>query len=176
MNRKRIYSIWKSMVYRCRDESRKHYFGKGVRVCSAWENSFEAFHSWAIQSGYDDSKTIDRKDGNKGYSPKNCRWATYGQQAWNKSDTRKFELNGEMHTGLQLQKLSGVPAEIIRQRVNLGWNVFDAIHTPYTPRRRIKFQGRKVTITELSKQIGMNYNKLKYRITKGWPIEEAIKG
>lgn len=83
MSRTRIYSEYKSMLGRCYCKSHTSYpkYGaKGVIVCDEWLNNFMAFHDWAMSHGYTDELTLDRLDSTKGYSPDNCRWATYAEQ------------------------------------------------------------------------------------------------
>ncbi len=53
-------------------------------MCDEWASSYEAFRDWALNNGYADALSIDRIDNSKGYSPENCRWATWEQQMANK--------------------------------------------------------------------------------------------
>lgn len=86
-NKTRIYRIWAGMKSRCynpRVPCFKHYGGKGIGVCRAWQD-FLGFLAWANKSGYSDVLEIDRRDGDKNYCPSNCRWATRQQQVLNSS-------------------------------------------------------------------------------------------
>jgi len=74
----RLYNIWRGMRKRCNnpnEKSYKFYGAKGIKVCEEW-NDFEIFYEWAMNSGYTDNLTIDRKDNKKNYCPENCQWLT----------------------------------------------------------------------------------------------------
>lgn len=91
----RLYNIWLNMRARCNNPKNlkyKYYGGKGVSICDAWDN-FENFQNWALENGYEDSLTIDRIDGNKGYCPENCRWVPKYKQFANQ-EGRKGKLIG----------------------------------------------------------------------------------
>lgn len=79
------------MRYRCYDTNHKMYYrygGRGITVCNEWKDNFEAFYAWAVENGFDKTLTLDRIDGDKGYSPENCRWADRKEQYLNKPQRR----------------------------------------------------------------------------------------
>jgi len=93
-----IYNKWCSMRERCKNPHNKsfsRYGAKGVTVCKEWDESFQAFYEWAMDTGYKAGLTIDRIDNSKGYSPENCRWATTSQQNRNYSRNHLITYNGE---------------------------------------------------------------------------------
>lgn len=80
----RLYRTWINMKQRCTNPKEMHYKrygGRGIKICDEWINSFKSFYSWAINSGYKDSLTIDRKDNDGNYEPNNCRWITNAENA-----------------------------------------------------------------------------------------------
>lgn len=76
------YSRWKAMMGRCYRPSTNSYHcygGRGIRVCREW-HVFSVFQAWAEHT-YQPGKQLDRINVNRGYSPKNCRWATASENA-----------------------------------------------------------------------------------------------
>lgn len=106
-----LYSRWLDMKKRCNNEKNKEYknYGaRGIKVCREWEYDYPSFHKWAVENGFDETLTLDRKDVNKGYSPGNCRWVTITEQAKNK------RVNPKNKTGV-----SGVVFKSERQKYNV---------------------------------------------------------
>ena len=89
----RLHNIWVDMRQRCKDKKNKHYGAKGITVCPEWE-LYINFREWAMNNGYTDDLSIDRIDGNKGYSPDNCRWLKPTGQNRNLSSNRMIRMDG----------------------------------------------------------------------------------
>lgn len=87
----RLYNIWRTMKQRCNNQNSKHYryYGaKGIRVCKKWNNSSDEFIKWSLSHGYGENLEIDRIDGSKNYSPRNCRWVTKTENLKNRTYKR----------------------------------------------------------------------------------------
>lgn len=81
----RTYKIWGGIIQRCcnkNNNSYSKYGGKGITVCDSWRD-YETFLS--DMGECPDGASIDRINGNLGYSPDNCRWATTRTQRMNQS-------------------------------------------------------------------------------------------
>ena len=103
------YAVWGTMKARCNNPKNKSYGlygGRGIKVCSRWENSFENF----IQDmgSRPEGMSIERIDCNKGYSPDNCVWATAVEQNRNRRTTVKAEYLGKLTTISEIAEVEGV--------------------------------------------------------------------
>ena len=95
------YRAWSMMKARClKDRSpRHHYKERGITVCRRWLNSFENFYRDMGKRpaiGY----SLERKDNNRGYSPRNCKWATQKEQTNNRVNN-KFVEHGKLKLTLK---------------------------------------------------------------------------
>lgn len=90
------YSSWLSMKERCLNPTSGNYsrYGaKGIDVCARWRDSFENFLEDMGERKCGSS--LERIDGDLGYSPDNCRWANLEEQSFNRTNTWKFKIRGE---------------------------------------------------------------------------------
>jgi hypothetical protein len=78
------YMSWRNMLSRCTNPEAKDwplYGGRGIKVVKRWFR-FENF--LADMGKKPTNRTLDRRNNNGNYSPRNCRWATKRQQYSNK--------------------------------------------------------------------------------------------
>lgn len=132
------YKAWVEMRRRCRDKSRdkyRSYVCRGITVCAAWENSFEAFlaHVGLRPSA---RHSLDRKDNDQGYRPGNIRWATPQEQARNRRSSARLTIDGQTRSLAEWAELSGVRASTIRERLKRGWSQKDSVWVPTSSRTR----------------------------------------
>lgn len=134
----RLHKIWGSMHERCERVKHPHYKdygGRGIKVCDEWKE-YLPFAEWARNNGYTDKLTIDRIDVNGNYEPSNCRWITMKEQHNNKRSNRIIEYRGQKYTLTQLAEKSGIKKTTLKERLNLGWSVEDAVSRPVRQRTR----------------------------------------
>lgn len=128
----RLFKIWGSMHERCEREKHVHYKdygGRGISVCDEW-SEYLPFATWARSNGYSDKLSIDRIDTNGNYEPNNCRWVTVKEQQNNKRSNRIVIYQGTKYTVTQLAEKIGMNKTTLRERLNMGWSVRDAVERP----------------------------------------------
>ena len=80
----KTYNSWRAMKDRCYCKSHseyKRYGALGVTVCERWKNSYQNFLK--DMGERPENHSLDRINPFENYSPENCRWATYKEQANN---------------------------------------------------------------------------------------------
>lgn len=125
------YFIWHTMKTRCSSPGNKRYErygGRGITVCERWQT----FDNFLADMGYRPSPkhSIDRINNDGNYEPGNCRWATWQEQAVNKSDTRLLTYKGETLPMAEWARRIGLPPNTLSYRIRHGWPVDKAIETP----------------------------------------------
>ena len=181
MTGSRIYSIWNNMIRRCTDPnsaSYRDYGAHGITVCDRWLKSFDNFYA-DMGEPPDSGYTLDRINNNAGYSPENCRWASYKQQARNRSANHFVTWNGQTKTVAEWGEdpsliALGISASHLRHRLNKGWTVKSAMTTPPALGKMITYQGETLTMMGWSRRLGAKANVVSKRIRNGWSIEDAI--
>jgi hypothetical protein len=89
------YKTWHGMHTRCRatvesDPKRWFSYGaRGIRVCRRWSGR-DGFSNFLLDMGpKPPGLTLDRRDNDGHYTPRNCRWATWSVQARNRRASRR---------------------------------------------------------------------------------------
>lgn len=125
------------MLARCHDEDHPRYpwyGGRGILVCERWRRGFDVFLA-DMGKAPSPKHTIERKDNEKGYSPSNCVWATWKEQAQNRRTSVHLTFQGERLTIAQWAERLGVDRRVVWKRIDAGWSAEAAVTTPKAPRK-----------------------------------------
>jgi len=164
------------MIMRCHNPNSTayaHYGGRGISVCEEWRE-YLPFAEWAKSNGYHEGLTIDRIDANGDYCPENCRWATFKEQANNKTNNRYITYLGETKTMSQWSEIVGVDPGTIAFRLDNGWSVEKALTT--TPQHTdITYRGKTMSAEAWGKEIGISPTTLRGRMLLGWSDDAIIE-
>lgn len=132
--RTRLYEIWIGINKRCSPHAkgrlRRDYYGRGIKVCDEWKNSYVEFRTWAQNNGYNDDLSIDRIDVNGNYEPSNCRWATNTEQQRNKRNNHLLTYKEQTKPMAVWCEELGLDYRKIERRINGSkWSVERAFET-----------------------------------------------
>jgi len=130
MTKTRTHRIWRGMIQRCyykRSPSYKNYGSKNIFICDEW---FEFSNFLNDMGECPEGLTLERID-NKGiYEKRNCRWASYKEQANNTSRNRILEHNGEKLTMKQWSEKLNINYCTLSTRINRNkWTTQKALTT-----------------------------------------------
>ncbi len=140
INKHRLKSIWRGMMYRCYGKSHecyKDYGGRGIVVCDRW-HVYNNFYDDLIVS-YKKELSMDRIDNDGNYEINNIRWATKREQSLNRRTNHIIECRGIIATFIEFSDMSGIKPTAIYNRLARGWTMEDAIFVP-------KQRGGKISI------------------------------
>ena len=137
------YRIWCAMKTRCLNTRAKtwpFYGGRGIRICEAWNDSFEAFFA-DMGPRPSANHSLDRIDNSGNYERSNCRWANHREQMNNTRANRSLTLSGRIQTLAQWARTLGLAPSAIRGRLQRGWTIEQTLTTP--PLKRLNWTCRK---------------------------------
>ena len=136
----KIYRVWASMKNRCLNKNDKRfndYGGRGIKLYNKWIYDFESFYQYVSNlQGFNEMDangnrmSLDRKNNNGNYEPKNIKWSSAIDQSLN-SRLRMDNKSG--HKGISFHKQSNKWMVFInhnrkRKYIGLFESITDAIH------------------------------------------------
>lgn len=136
MARHPAYIAWRNMLVRCQkpwSQAWENYGGRGISVCERWQR-FENF--WADMGPmYRPGLTLDRLDNSAGYSPENCAWRTYKEQARNQRANRMIDTPQGPMLLCEAVDLTGINLTTLHYRWKAGWPAERMFDTPDLSRK-----------------------------------------
>jgi hypothetical protein len=135
------YTTWQSMKDRCLNPNSvtfDRYGGRGITVCERWLHSFENF--LADMGERPAGMQLDRIDNDGHYEPRNCRWVTKRDNARNRKSCLFIVIDGKKLTAVEWSDITGVPADVIYNRIRHGWDpvraATETVDARFSRRRR----------------------------------------
>lgn len=133
------YTSYTHMIQRCTNPANKdydNYGGRGIQVCELWLESYEAF-LMCMGEKPDPTYTIERLNGNMGYEPSNCIWASKTEQNRNKRDTVFATIDGVIRNVSDWIITLGLTsnADAVYKRINRGMDPATALTKPIVSRK-----------------------------------------
>lgn len=123
-DRTREYRIWMAMRNCCNNTKGPRFYrygGRGIKVCKRW-NSFKLF---LVDMGLcpTSKHSIERRNNNLGYNPKNCYWGTSHEQSRNSSRNKKITYQGETLVIKDWAAKLSIKYTTLWYRIRVGWPV-----------------------------------------------------
>lgn len=120
------YDAWMNMHQRVAGTTsdRSRYIGRGITCCKRWQS----YDNFLADMGRKPSAqhSLDRIDNDKGYSPKNCRWATKSEQIRNSTRTRMITFKGKTLCVTDWAAELGIPYGTLTARLSRGKSISEA--------------------------------------------------
>lgn len=135
LSKTREHRAWVNMNFRCTNSSCRgfeNYGGRGIRVCTEWRESFEAFFR-DMGPRPSAKHSLDRIDNDGNYEPGNVRWALSRQQNSNKRDVVPVTYRGETMPLMEWSRRLGIHQATLWARLfRRNWTVERALATDPT--------------------------------------------
>ena len=178
----RLYHIWNGMKQRCNNPNTikyQNYGGRGIKVCKEWQNDFIAFYNWAIENGYDETKSrkeqsIDRINVNGNYEPNNCRWVTQSENCRNRNNNVYLTKNGITKTIVVWCEEFNLNQKLVSHRAKIYNNVDEILSKENLLRKKHKSNTGEYGISKDKKGKYQLYLKHEY-IGQFKTLQEAIE-
>lgn len=133
----RTYTAMKNRCLNKRQDRYEDYGARGITVCDRWlhgETGLSGFECFLADMGRKPSPahSLERRDNDGSYTPENCRWATAAEQNRNTRQNRLLMVCGEIVCLADAAHFTtdSPSASTINRRIELGWDVDDAVLTP----------------------------------------------
>lgn len=170
------YNSWRGMFDRCdniKNIQYHRYGGRGIKITKRWY----VYDNFVKDMGERPSKefSIERINNDKGYSKKNCRWATRAEQCRNRRSNVLINVRGKKMCATDAEKHLGLPPTLITQRLKLGWTEEEAIGPIQKVHQYITFNNKTQSIAAWGRELGICGKTIKRRLLKGLSTEQVLK-
>ncbi len=125
------YQAWNNARTRCynsKTKNYKDYGGRGITMCKAWRESFNAFLA-DMGAAPSPKHTLDRRNNDSNYEPSNCSWELKKVQCRNKRTNFYVQFAGITCPLIEHCERLGLPYKTIHARIKRGWTIAKALTT-----------------------------------------------
>lgn len=145
-------------------------------MCDQWRNDF-----WAYAAFWGDvpfpHASMERLDVNGNYEPGNCVWATPKEQARNKRNTRRVQLqDGRLVSLADVAEANNLQWSTLNDRLSRsGRSLPDALTLPNWTQLRtaVEIDGERRSMAAWARHYGIAYDVFRERIKRGIDPKEA---
>lgn len=125
VNESSLLYIHRGILSRCYNKDNvnySNYGGRGIKVYKQW-HKFLHFRNDIIKllGPRQKGMSIDRKNTNKGYYPKNIKWSTQKQQMRNMRKNIYLVFRGAKRCVTEWSEITGLPLTTLNYRIAKGW-------------------------------------------------------
>jgi hypothetical protein len=174
LSKTRFYGIWNDMVMRCHNPNKhryENYGGRGIVVCDRWR-TFQNFYDDMFLT-YKPGLTLERNNVNGNYEADNCRWATWKEQGFNKTNTLYLTIYDIRYTAADWAFITGTDIKTIYSRHENGWSDRDCAFEPLQKKsyskeqvddmRLLRSQGH--SLREIGRRFGTSHASIKHQLS-----------
>lgn len=134
------YTSYRAMLDRCTNTNNPlfhRYGGRGIAICERWLGVDGPANFYADMGQKPSANhSIERVDNDGNYEPSNCVWATRAEQMQTRSTTRLIEFGGKAMSIAAWERHLGFGLGVVRDRLNRGWPVDEALTRLPSKKRR----------------------------------------
>ena len=144
MHTTRFYSVWKNMKSRCRRPEKNENWYRHLTLDPSWQDFLnfkrDMYQTYLehVEAHGEKKTSIDRIDGTKGYSKKNCRWATPRQQTRNRWNVKLYTYRGKSLNLADWARFIGKHRSFLQARLDRGWPFAKALTLKPMPKNSIQ--------------------------------------
>ena len=85
------------------------------------------------------------------------------------------EVFGERHTLAAWATMRNLPLYVVKNRIKDGWSVEAALSEPVKKRVLLEVDGERITVAELARRLGVEYESVRWHIRQGRTAEWIIE-
>jgi hypothetical protein len=176
------YNSWNALKGRCNNPNHPQYAdygGRGITVRKEWEESFDRFFK-DMGPKPSPNHTIERKNNDKGYYKRNCKWADRFEQGRNRRNNFWVSFNGENLIVAEFSKKINASDRVVKYHLKnkrtAEWIAerFSKKTKKQAPVKMIEYNGMLLSQVRWANKLSVKPDTLRKFLLRH-PFEAAIK-